>query len=401
MSQSLSRRGASSVLIGALVVYAWLAAEVYRLKQDRAPAGDPPRVFSGWVLGPPGSALSKAAEHTAREGLDVLAERSRPPAERVRAYRERLAVVESLLERSLRADPAQPRALSQLAAVEWELRPPVSPREIARQLERIELASRMAPNVPVVQLRLGRLLLEMNRHEEAMVYFRRTLDLAPQHAATIASVLRQRMMSPTAIQDALGDRAETLVALRQDFLDQGLADAFLTAVERRGDRLTTQLLRAYARTCLETGRPERLRDRMGDIGPFERHDLEAERWSQRARAHAALGQFDLALEDARAALARQPASERFLEELGDLALLAQDGDTALRSYRSALGRAAARSGPPATRARLYRKIGQAEDLLGRPDRAYDAYRRALALDPREPFARSRAAELEARAHGPR
>ena len=71
--------------------------------------------------------------------------------------------------RSLRAQPAQAGALSKLAAVRWELEPPTTEEETAVFLEMIEVASRMAPRVPRVQLRLGELLLKMGRSVGARI----------------------------------------------------------------------------------------------------------------------------------------------------------------------------------------------------------------------------------------
>ena len=52
------------------------------------------------------------------------------------------------------------------------------------------------------------------------------------------------------------------------------------------------------------------------------------------------------------------------------------------------------SGNPRTRARLYRKIGQAWEAARDFDRAYDSYLAALELDPGESHARRRIDEMQ-------
>jgi predicted TPR repeat methyltransferase len=52
---------------------------------------------------------------------------------------------------------------------------------------------------------------------------------------------------------------------------------------------------------------------------------------------------------------------------------------------------------PLTIGRVYRRIGQAEELAGEPEKAVDAYARATRLNPNETYARARVAEMEAAA----
>ena len=67
---------------------------------------------------------------------------------------------------------------------------------------------------------------------------------------------------------------------------------------------------------------------------------------------------------------------------------------AVEAFREAISLAARAGEGPEARARLYRRVGQAEEKAGHPDRAYDAYRMALRLDPDEPLAKKRIAEME-------
>ncbi len=133
---------------------------------------------------------------------------------------------------------------------------------------------------------------------------------------------------------------------------------------------------------------------MDELGSLTDVAAEAERLTQRSRALLALGRAQLALEDARQARALQPTLSRRAEQLGDVALSAEDETLAIGAYRDALGIAARASANAKYRARLYRKIGEAQELRARPDLAYDAYRRAVELNPDELRARKRLTEME-------
>jgi hypothetical protein len=140
------------------------------------PAGFAAR-HDAWFVGPPSSALDAATTDTIEAALAVLNDTTRPPADRLAAYRERLADAETLLLRGLRAQPAQARGLARLAAVRWELDPPTSPQQVDYFLEMIALAARMAPQSAGVQAQLGELLLKMSRGGEALLYLARAVEL--------------------------------------------------------------------------------------------------------------------------------------------------------------------------------------------------------------------------------
>ena len=82
------------------------------------------------------------------------------------------------------------------------------------------------------------------------------------------------------------------------------------------------------------------------------------------------------------------------EYVGDVALAAGDYDQALEAFRSALRSFARSQAGVETRARVYRKVGQTEERRGHPDRAYDAYLKAIELNPEEAHARERVAAME-------
>ena len=119
-----SRAVLALLAAGGLMVCAWLAVQVYRSKTDpeNFRAWDGPRA---WVVGPSADALEAAARQRLSAGLGFLEDAALPAPERIRLYREQLERAEALLVRSLRAQPAQARALATLAAVRWELAPPL------------------------------------------------------------------------------------------------------------------------------------------------------------------------------------------------------------------------------------------------------------------------------------
>jgi len=134
---------------GVLVVggFAWLSIQVYLSKAD--PESFAARSGSyAWIVGPPSEELNEAARLYLENGLRDLSDGSREAADRIESYRESLAAADGLLVRSLRAQPAQAWALAKIAAIRWELDPPVTAESRVGHMETIRLASRMAPTDP-------------------------------------------------------------------------------------------------------------------------------------------------------------------------------------------------------------------------------------------------------------
>ncbi len=143
----------------------------------------------------------------------------------------------------------------------------------------------------------------------------------------------------------------------------------------------------------------RVVERLGALGPLAPPETEATRLLQISRAHAALGDPLRAVEAAREAERLVPSAP-VAEQLGGALVEAKDADAAIAAYRRALSRLARDQASAAVRARLYRKIGQAEEAGGAGGRAFDAYRRAVELDPAEPIAARRLREMRASAGVP-
>jgi tetratricopeptide (TPR) repeat protein len=385
------RAVAFAVLAAVLAVFLVLSWQAWDSR--RRPAA----VSRGGAAGPPGTDLHAAAELRIERALEVLSDPEVDPASRIASYREELRVAEGLLVRSLAQSPAQARALAALAAVRWELSPPTSADAARDHLALIEQASRMAPRVPFIQQRLGELLLRMGRRKQGLDYLGRALELAPDRAVEIVAVLRRRGYSAVDALRALPRGPELLTAVARPLIREGRSDALIEAVEAHAGPWTVELLIEYGSACLDSAQPERLAAHMDALEESGDPLLDAERLMQRATARIALGEAGPALADARAARALQPSHYRFSDGLARVALGAGDLDLAETSFRESLRELAAANASAERRARTHSELGRIEDRRGRPDRAYDSYRRALDLDPDEPLAKRRIEEMRSAA----
>jgi len=376
----------------ALVVYAWFAIQVYRSKAD-------PENFQAWdgehawIVGPSGRDLLLAANRHIQQALETLGDLSGPPKERIEGYRRHLEAAERLLVRSLHAQPAQAGALARLAAVRWELNPPITEEETGKFLDMIAVASEMAPRVPKVQLQLGELLLKMGRRKEAGAYLRRTLELSPAKARDVVKVLRENLVPLDDMLEALPVIPETMVALYTVFGADGRLDRYVELAEPILDEPVPQLLYFYGDACIRSRMPERLLETMDRL-TFVDERLEAEKLRASSRGHHALGDDESALENAVQACDLQPEEPQMRIHLGDTLRNSAKYEEAIREFRSALSLIArTKSSNPRWRAGIYRRIGRVEDLRNRSDLAFDAYRKAVELYPEEPYALKRLKEM--------
>ncbi len=347
-----------------------------------------------WWVAPPARALDALGDQHLEEALAILNDTARPPKERLGGYRERLRIAQRLFVGSLAVNPAQPRTLTRLAAVRFELDPPLAPEQTREYAAMLELASRTASEDPQIQARIGELLLKMGRRQNALPYLRRAVELHPSSAGRVIAILRENLFAAEEILEELGLSSGVLVALRQASDEDGKVVEYASHLERALAAPTAALLAAYGETCRKLHEPDRLLATLDRIGRLDEPSLEAERLRQRALALLALGDHEEALTEARAAAALGTEEPSYQQHLARVALAAGRTEEALEGFRRALILAARTGASASYRATLCREIGQTEERAGRPDRAYDAYRRALKLSPQEPHSARRIAEMQ-------
>jgi tetratricopeptide (TPR) repeat protein len=376
-----------SLVAGLLVLAAFVGAAVQVYRSQEAPESlvdRSPPLFE--TLGPSASALDGAAEDQVRRGMAALGANDLPVAERLGIYRRHLRAAESLLLRSLRLQPTRADSLALLAAVRFELEPPNTADESRIYVDMVDRASAMAPRSAGVQRTIGKLFLRMGFRDEGLDCLHRTVDLEPARAPEVIGDLRAELFSLEDIVRSLPRSNETLIALADVFLEEDEPGRYADLLEPYLDRGTPELLTRYGQATLRAREPRRLVQALSSLRPADL-ETEAERMRQLSVAHRVLGDHDEAMRTARGA--RDASPERFIytENLGDVSLALGDGETARASFRDALALLARQGDNPRVRARIYAKIGASEEMLGRPDRAYDAYRLALELNPDEPRAR--------------
>ena len=386
-------RALFAVAAMALIGYGWFAVQVYR-------AQDSPESFEAWngtyswIVGPKAEDLTRSAETRMREGVEALNNPKLPGPERLAEYRRNLASAEQLLVRSLRANPAQAKAITDLAAARFDLDPPLTPEDDEHMLQMIDLASTMAPRVPRVQQRLGELLLGMGLRGEALSYFHRTIELDPARSRDVIKTLGRYLVPLDEMLAALPRTSQTLAALQSEFAAYDRQSDYLDLVEAENEFDATSIFQAYADACLRAGQPERLLQTMTALEKLDDPALEATRLAQLSRGHQRLGDHARAISAAKRAVAVQPDAYWLSERLGDAAAADRQYDYAMSALNDALRKVASHAAHPLQRARLYRKIAAVEQSRGRPDRAYDAYKRALAADPNDALAKQRIEEME-------
>jgi tetratricopeptide (TPR) repeat protein len=380
-----------------LIAFVWLSVQVYRSKTDPEHFG----AWNGplaWMVGPPAVDLLDAARRHMEMGLKRLNDTSSAPADRIRLYRDELARAEVHLVRSLRTRPIQAHALAALAAVRWELNPPLTRESVRNQLDLVTLASGMAPTDPEVQMQLGELLLKMGRREEGLGYLVRTVELDPETSDEVIRILRNYLFAADEIAARLPSHRLVLAHLEEPYFEDSKTSEYLLLLEgtlaEGGSSIHPILLTHYGIACLRLRDAERLAARMEALGELPDPEAEAERLVQLARALVASGDPASALDHVDRAIDLRPSMPRLVEYRGDVALWAGMPDDAIASFRDSLRLLAESRGAASSRARLYRRIGQAEEAAGRPDRAYDAYKRALELNPDQTYALARVRAME-------
>lgn len=367
-----------------LLLHAIVGAGVWRATRE---TGRP-----GRFVKTPAATLTAQAQIELQAGLTGLADRSRPAPERFEMYRSQLRSGRELLIRSLDANPAQPDTLATLAAVGYEL----DPTDSTTALERIKAAATLAPRVPKVQAQLGELLLRMGHADSALTYLRLSVELDPSLSDRVVLLASANGLAADLLRDALPSGSPTLAALRHAFGADDL-ERYLgwveAAIVEDSIRPSRELLLAYGRSGVQVGQASRVAEQLKTWGPYDDTDLEAIRLMQLARATLHSGDPQAALVLAQTSQAMDSGSDQLAVFLGDTARAAAQPDLAIRSYRHGLTLLARRDAQPRARAYVYRRIGELHEDLYQMDLAYDAYSKALQIDPEEPFALARMREL--------
>lgn len=383
------RRALLAVAFAGLAAYAYLAIQVYRSTRDPEGFSDAHDGAYAWMIGPSYRDLNRVARERVEKALATLEDTGRPATERLKGYREHLLRAEVLLTRSLRANALQPLAIAQIAAIRYELAPPSDDAGIAAILGRIDAAAEMAPRNPEVQQRLGELLLKMGRRDEGLARLRRAVELDPSRAGEAVALLDRMFLEPGEIAAGLPAVPQATAALYEPYFAAGRGDAFVDLAQARLASPSVLGLRYFGFGALRAGMAGRLKATIEGMPPSPDPEIEAERLAQLSQAELSGGDAAKALEIARRARALRPEEAAKVEFAGRVAFAAGEVDEAIRAYRDALGLVARDGGSGKYRAYLYALLGQAEEKRGRPDLAYDHYKRALALDPDRKDAASR------------
>jgi hypothetical protein len=305
------------------------------------------------------------------------------------AYRQTLETCDGVL-RSLVADhPLNGKAIHRLAAVNYELTVLRSSPDSDRTLTLLDLAAARSPRSVDFQLSLASTLFRMGEHESAIrscvnaVRLRadsadRAIRLMLEYGVTIDDMVRSLPLSP-----------EVLAALKGPFLNSQRGLDYLGLVDNWRGQWSTDLLASFGDACLLLYRPALLAEVLLRLGPLSADPAEARR--QYLLGWAAFSQRDFisALRFATNACRLEPQEPAYFEFLGDCEQECGRGSDALAALEGALGRSTQASWTTAQRARIYRKIGQVYESIAMGDKAYDAYRRSLELNPSESIAADR------------
>ncbi len=362
-----------AALILALAAYAVVCVRLHLARRD--PEGS----LLAWPPPTP-AALGTAADGRLEAATAVL-QGSADAAARAARYRAEIEAADRDLARSLALLPAQPRAIAKLAAIRWELDPPATDEAERSLRDLVVTAASMAPGVPEVQYMLGSLLLRMGRDDEGLRYLHRALELTPSRSGDAVGLLREIGWTASRMAEALPATPEVLAALYLPASDDGALADYVERIEPLVAGHLVALANTYGSACIQTGQADRLAALAERIGARTDPEQEAARLLRVARAAHAAGRPAAAIAPSRRASDLAPSVPWVQEIAGQLLLAADRPDEAIVYFRRALTAVARFPGWESYRASVYVQIGACEERRFRPDRAFDEYKRALAVDP--------------------
>ena len=311
------RRIAAIGCTGLLFAFATLCIQIHQLNGGtRGP--NPSTLY--WIIGPDSERLERFAREAIEQGLRTLNDTSLPSGQRLGEYQAQVRQSEQLLTRALLAYLANARAIALLAAVRWELDPPLSPESRSRQMGLIGLASAIAPDVPGVQMQLGELLMKMSLREDALRLMATVIALDPGMSAGVVGKLRDHSYGAQEILGGLPTAPEVLVALRVPFIEDGKEHEYLGALEEysrtKQGTLPREVLNAYGSVCRGSAQPNRLHEFLTSLNHCNDSRDETVRWYLLARASLALQRPDRAIKESQTAFALSGNTPSLIEGVG-------------------------------------------------------------------------------------
>jgi len=348
---------------------------------------------------PDGETNRGLALNSLQRALASLEDESLESETRLAAYGDGLSEAAALLHLALRSSPIDTVSIERLATVRWESGILAGSPDTAAVTSLMAIASSRAPRVPGIQADLGELLYRMGRADEATPFMARALALSTSMTNRVVATMTNAGLEPEEIVEALPRMPYVLIALKDSFLTARRGETFLDLVERDLPNATPSVLSTYGEACLQLRVPTRLMEHMVHLEAVDDRAIMAERARQAGHAAFAQGDITRALQLADTARRSMPGDPTYDEFFGAIALAAGRATDAASAFRNALAHTVRLGGPTRARARLYREIGQAVEAEGRGDLAVDDYRRAIALDPGEPYALARLAALDATVSG--
>ena len=365
---------ATWLAVGATSAFAVLAIAAYR------PGGSGDREQSVQML------KSAVRELSSTETLT---------SHRLTTYRDALSAAQSQLQRAVTDYPVDSATLARLAAVRWELSGVGSGPVAPSISDLVVIAAGRAPRDPQVHVELGGLLYKMGQSDEAAEALSRAVTLSPSMTNRVVSLMLDTGLSPREVTQILPEHDRVLIALAASpALISSDGDWYLRAVESRLADSTPELLATYGESCLQLREAARLRRVLAELPPTTNVPVRVERAVQTAHASLSLGEPEsalLALESVRDLLAGNARRQELYGEVLLACGRSHDGETAIRR---AIELELAGEANQIRRARQYEALGRALELQGRPEVAYDAFRRAVALDPNLAAAARRVANYE-------